>query len=74
MYHFHDTSLYAAVRRPRALNDNETFRQNAENLAPFLYRIQQTDPGNYARIRDVVRLAAPFFDDFKLRPIPTALT
>src|SRR5579883_2155304 len=61
VYHFHDTSLNAAVRRPRALNDNISFRQNAENLAPFLYRIQQTSPGSYARIRDVVRLAAPFF-------------
>ncbi len=70
VYHFHDTSLNAAVRRPRALNDNESFRQNAENLAPFLYRIQQTSPANYTRIRDVVRLAAPFFDDFKLRPMP----
>jgi predicted ATPase len=72
VYHFHDTSLNAAVRRPRALNDNETFRQNAENLAPFLYRIQQTNPTSYGRIRDVVRLAAPFFDDFNLRPMPTS--
>jgi predicted ATPase len=70
VYHFHDTGLNAAVRRSRALNDNETLRQNAENLAPFLYRIQQTDPASYTRIRDVVRLAAPFFDDFKLRPMP----
>jgi len=71
-YHFHDTGLSAAVRRQWALNDNETLRQNAENLAPFLYRIQQTDPACYTKIRDVVRLAAPFFDDFHLRPIPTS--
>jgi predicted ATPase len=72
VYHFHDTSLNAAMRRPRPLNDNETFRQSAENLAPFLYRIQKTNPASYTRIRDVVRLAAPFFDDFKLRPMPTS--
>ena len=72
VYHFHDTSLNAAVRRPRALNDNATFRQNAENLAPFLFRIQATNPTSYAKIRDVVRLAAPFFDDFKLRPMPAS--
>ena len=70
VYHFHDTSLSASVRRPRALNDNEIFRPNAENLAPFLYRIQQTSPGSYSQIREVVRLAAPFFDDFNLRPMP----
>jgi predicted ATPase len=70
VYHFNDTSLSASVRRPRAINDNEVFRPNAENLAPFLYRVQQTDPTSYSRIRDVIRLAAPFFDDFKLRPMP----
>ena len=70
VYHFHDTSLSASVRRPRALNDNEVFRPYAENLAPFLFRIQQEHPASYSRIRDVVRLAAPFFDDFNLRPIP----
>src|SRR5689334_12012986 len=72
VYHFHDTSLSAAVRRPQALNNNIVFLQNAENLAPFLYTIQQTNPACYAKIRDVVRLAAPFFDDFILRPIPTS--
>jgi len=70
VYHFHDTSFNAGVRRPRAINDNIALRQNAENLAPFLYRIAQTDAVSYARIRDVVRLAAPFFDEFNLRPIP----
>ncbi len=71
VYHFHDTSSSAAVRRPHAINDNEILRQSAENLAPFLFRIRATNPEIYARIREVVRLAAPFFDDFKLRPIPT---
>jgi predicted ATPase len=71
VYHFHDTSLTAAVRRPRAINDNIRLHQNAENLAPFLYRIQSTNPNSYNRIRDVVRLVAPFFDDFKLRQMPT---
>jgi predicted ATPase len=71
VYHFHDTSATAGVRRQWAINDNEFLRPNADNLAAFLYRIQQTHPDSYARIRDVVRLAAPFFDDFKLRPVPT---
>ncbi len=70
-YHFHDTSLTAGMRRQHALNDNLSFRQDAENLASLLYLIQRRDPDCYRRIRDVVRLAAPFFDDFKLRPIPT---
>jgi predicted ATPase len=70
VYHFHDTSPEAGVRRQGAINDNEYLRPNAENLAAFLYRLQQTYPAHYVKIRDVVRLAAPFFDDFKLRPVP----
>jgi predicted ATPase len=71
VYHFHDTSQVAAVRLPGAINDNESLRASAENLAAFLYRLQRTNPEEYSKIRDSVRLAAPFFDDFKLRPIPT---
>ena len=70
VYHFHDTSLTAPVRRARAINDNETLRPGAENLAPYLFRLLQTNRESYERIREVTRLAAPFFDDFVLRPIP----
>lgn len=70
VYHFHDTSSTAGVRLQGAINDNEFLRPNAENLAAFLYRVRETNPTNYAQVRDVVRLAAPFFDDFKLRPVP----
>ncbi len=69
VYHFHDTSPESGVRRQRAINDNEYLRPDAGNLAAFLYRIQQTNPNHYEKIRDVVRLAAPFFNDFKLRPV-----
>jgi len=69
VYHFHDTSLQAAVRQQHAINDNEWLRAGADNLAAFLYKLQLTAPIPYRRIRDVVRLAAPFFDDFHLRPV-----
>jgi predicted ATPase len=71
VYHFHDTSGTAGVRRQGATNDNEFLRPDASNLAAFLFRICQTHRASYEKIRDVVRLAAPFFDDFKLRPVPT---
>jgi predicted ATPase len=70
VYHFHDTSSTSAVRLQGAANDNEFLRHDASNLAAFLYRIRQTQSSTYEKIRDVVRLAAPFFDDFKLRPDP----
>jgi predicted ATPase len=71
VYHFHDTSLVAGVRRQGPINDDIFLRSSAENLAAFLYRVQHTNPESYFKIRDAVRLAAPFFDDFKLRPIST---
>jgi predicted ATPase len=72
VYHFHDTGLTASMRRQKPINDNEFLRPDAENLAAFLYRIRETYPSNYHQIREAVRLAAPFFDDFKLRPSPTS--
>ena len=71
VYHFHDTSLTAGVRRQKPINDNDLLRPDAENLAAFLYRLRESHPGSYTQIREVVRLAAPFFDDFKLRPVTT---
>ena len=70
-YHFEDTSSVAGVRRRGGINDDEHLRPDASNLAAFLHRIRVTHPDHLRKIRDVVRLAAPFFDDFKLRPIPT---
>jgi len=70
VYHFHDTSLTAGMRRQTPINDNESLRPDAGNLAAFLYRIRLTDVAHYNHIRDMVRLAAPFFDDFHLRPVP----
>jgi predicted ATPase len=58
IYHFHDTSATAGVRRAGPINHNEYLHPDADNLAAFLYRVSQTSPANYARIRDVVRLAA----------------
>jgi predicted ATPase len=33
--------------------------------------LQSTHGSYYEKIRDIVRLAAPFFDDFLLRPVPS---
>ena len=69
LYHFHDTSSTAAVKRRHTVRDNEYLHTDAGNLAAFLHQIRQLDQSRYQLIRDTIRLAAPFFDDFKLRPI-----
>ncbi len=68
VFHFHDTSDTAPVKRLRELHDNEHLRRDAANLAPYLYRLRQDDQRTYSLIRKIVRLAIPFFGDFDLRP------
>jgi predicted ATPase len=68
VYHFHDTSLLSPMRRDHSVRDWERFRHDASNVAPFLLHLRETNPGSYELIRDTVRLIAPFFDDFLLRP------
>lgn len=68
LYHFHDTSDSARVKKIGAINDNQYLRSDAGNLAAFLYKLQLTAKPQYDAIRDTVRLVAPFFDDFILRP------
>ncbi|RMG63556.1 MAG: chromosome segregation protein SMC [Calditrichaeota bacterium] len=70
LYHFHDTSESAKVRQTSDINDNIFLRPDASNLAAYLYLLQETQPEYYQNIVDTIRLAAPFFGDFVLRPSP----
>ena len=73
VFHFHDTSDTAGVKRLASLHDNEYLRQDASNLAAFLYRLKAEHLDVYQQICKTVRLAVPFFDDFVLKPqkLPT---
>ncbi|GHV44879.1 chromosome segregation protein SMC [Synergistales bacterium] len=68
IFHFHDTSETALVKRYASLQDNERLRPDASNLAAFLYRLSDEAPDTYGQICETVRLAIPFFDDFVLQP------
>jgi predicted ATPase len=68
VYHFHDTSPGAAVKRKGALDDNATLRPDAANLAAFLYRLKEKEHDAYRRIVAAVQQVAPFFSDFSLSP------
>ena len=73
VFHFHDTSDTAGVKRQGAVHDNAFLRMDASNLAAFLFRLQSEAPDVYSQIRKTIRLAVPFFDDFVLKPttLPT---
>jgi len=68
VYHFHDTSDTAAVKGTADVEDNRVLRPQAENLAAFLYWMQQKQPDHFRNIRDTLRQIAPFFDEFRLAP------
>lgn len=68
VYHFHDTSETAAMRRTCSVRDSERLRHDGANLASFLYRLQKEEGDTYRLIVETIKLIAPFFDDFKLRP------
>jgi predicted ATPase len=70
VYHFHDTSDSAPIKRIGDINDNRYLRPDGSNLAAFLYRLQHGASRHYETIRDTIRMVAPFFDDFILRPLP----
>jgi len=69
VYHFHDTSDSAPLKATNDIDDNRFLRPQAENLAAFLYWLQEKHPDHMANIRDTIRQIAPFFDRFQLSPL-----
>lgn len=68
VFHFHDTSADAPVKRLADGADNITLAPDAQNIAPLLSRLSVEAPSVYRRIVRAVQTVAPFFDDFVLRP------
>ncbi len=68
VYHFHDTSFTAAVKRHCNLTDYSKLREDGGNLAAFLYLLKNAHPGPFRYIQHVVRTVAPYFDEFILEP------
>ena len=68
IYHFHDTTKEAGMRRYHDQGHNETLFADASNIAPFLMRLRDENSREYNEILNAVRLVIPFFDDFILKP------
>lgn len=66
VYHVHDTSSTAPMRRDCSVRDFRELRPDAGNIAAFLLRMREENSPRYQRIRETVQLIAPFFDDFIL--------
>lgn len=68
LYHFHDTSNTALMKKSCKIDDNASLRPDASNLAAYLYLLKEQYINNYNNIVDTIKLIAPFFSDFILQP------
>jgi predicted ATPase len=69
LYHVHDTSSSSPMRKTAKVNDNDFLRPDGSNLAAFLYYLREKHEDSYSLIQRSVQRVAPFFDDFRLRPL-----
>jgi predicted ATPase len=68
IYHFHDSSATAPMRHAEIVQDSETLRPDAANLAPFLLRLREEEAAAYQEILNICRIVIPYLDDFLLKP------
>jgi predicted ATPase len=70
IYHFHDTSSSAPVKKTNDASDCLSLQSDASNLASMLYAFKTSvfHSHHYQKIVDTVQLVAPFFQDFILEP------
>jgi predicted ATPase len=65
-HQFHNTSDTARIRQKWDVEEGRWLKEDAGNLAPFLFRLKRDESGFYLRIVDTIRLILPFFADFEL--------
>lgn len=70
VYHFHDTSDSAGIKKYCSISDNEFLFDDASNLAAYLFLLKETSSEHYDRIVKTLQLVIPFFKNFVLRPNP----
>lgn len=66
VYHFHDTSMTAGMRRDCGIEQTDRLHPSGENLAAFLLGLRERKRDVYDTIRKTVQRIAPYFDDFVL--------
>lgn len=69
-YQFHDTSATGTLRMASTIDSAPYLQSEGNNLASFLYYLQQNFPESYRRIVSYVRMVIPQFRDFYLEPTP----
>ncbi len=68
VYHFHDTSDSALIKKTCSISNQMYLQARGENLAAMLYRYKNSYIQDYENIVKTIQLVAPFFQDFILAP------
>ncbi|MBJ7436849.1 MAG: AAA family ATPase [Acinetobacter sp.] len=68
VYHFHDTSFDAPLKKPARIYDHISLHHDGCNLPAFLYYLQERHPQRLYLIEKVIQSIAPFFGKFILKP------
>ncbi len=68
VYHFHDTSDTAPVKKTCDIDDNFDLKKDASNLSAYLYRLKEKAPRNFSLIERTVKRIFPSFGAFILEP------
>ncbi len=66
VYHFSWTGDLALMRRSTSIRHSLRLTADAQNVAAIIQDMRKRHQAEYMRLRDIVRLVAPFFDDFVL--------
>jgi len=67
IYHFHDTSSSAPMRSWQSIEDNETLRSDASNIAPYLFCLREEEKPKYQEILNACQVVIPYLRDFLLK-------
>jgi len=69
VYHFHDTSSTAPMRSPQIIEDNDTLRHDASNIAAFLFRLREENKTEYREILEACQIVVPYLKEFLLKEL-----
>jgi len=68
IYHFQDTGNSAALKAASGATDNRRLKQDASNIAAVLLAMKKNHNIEYRYLVKILKLIAPYFDDFVLEP------
>jgi len=69
IFHFHDTSPQSPLRQQSSVNDNRKLKEDGENIASYLYKIQEKEPFNFKLIESTIASVFPNFLRFNLEAL-----